>query len=374
MAMPGRKYEPVSGYRYGFNGKEKDKDMNSLTAYDYGFRIYNPALGKFLSVDPLTTKYPYYTPYQFAGNKPINSIDLDGLEEYSSYEAYKQHKGDKALSTMDGSDGAWLVSDRKNKTETWSNAMEAITKNNWTDKFTTFQGEWTSSMGDEFGVGAGDNPSYRLRESYSFGVVRDYYNWAQHQIDERGMSSEWAKGASYLVNGFVGNDFGMQMSGTYNLMKDLNLAIAQYSVSKFNSKLYGSAKDGYDFDFDFIVEEQGSIAQPVYEKYAGTNALKTANSLARKEGSLYWWIGGMIPYLPSFADFGVDITVSNSTGPNSNFGRGGRQHIPMLMLYSAKHAEYLKTSQQYICTGTQLSQVELANAFIQIYYETKMKY
>ena len=29
-----------SGYRYGFNGKEMDKDMHSQTAYDYGFRIY----------------------------------------------------------------------------------------------------------------------------------------------------------------------------------------------------------------------------------------------------------------------------------------------------------------------------------------------
>jgi len=49
--------------------------------YDYGFRIYNPRLGKFLSVDPLTKSYPWYSPYQFAGNKPIIAIDLDGLEE-----------------------------------------------------------------------------------------------------------------------------------------------------------------------------------------------------------------------------------------------------------------------------------------------------
>jgi hypothetical protein len=33
-------------------------------------------------VDPLTRSYPWYTPYQFAGNNPIKFIDLDGLEEY----------------------------------------------------------------------------------------------------------------------------------------------------------------------------------------------------------------------------------------------------------------------------------------------------
>ncbi len=34
-----------------------------------------------MSVDPLTSSYPWYTPYQFAGNKPIAAVDLDGLEE-----------------------------------------------------------------------------------------------------------------------------------------------------------------------------------------------------------------------------------------------------------------------------------------------------
>jgi hypothetical protein len=43
-------------------------------------RIYDPRLGRFLSVDPLAIKYPYYTPYQFAGNTPIIAIDLDGEE------------------------------------------------------------------------------------------------------------------------------------------------------------------------------------------------------------------------------------------------------------------------------------------------------
>ncbi|MCR6722091.1 MAG: hypothetical protein NVV59_17795 [Chitinophagaceae bacterium] len=80
MQMPGRKYNSEE-YRYGFNGKEKDIDISSLTAYDYGFRIYNPGIARFLSVDPLTGSYPFYTPYQFAGNKPTACIDLDGAEE-----------------------------------------------------------------------------------------------------------------------------------------------------------------------------------------------------------------------------------------------------------------------------------------------------
>jgi len=70
MMQPGRKYSAGNGYRYGFNGKEIDKDI-SLGGQDYGMRIYDGRLGRFLSVDPMTANYPWYTPYQFAGNKSI---------------------------------------------------------------------------------------------------------------------------------------------------------------------------------------------------------------------------------------------------------------------------------------------------------------
>ena len=90
MAMPGRKYtKPSSGYRYGFNGKENDNEVKGEgNQQDYGMRIYDPRLGKFLSVDPIAKDYPELTPFQFASNKPINSIDLDGLESKEVYQIF----------------------------------------------------------------------------------------------------------------------------------------------------------------------------------------------------------------------------------------------------------------------------------------------
>ncbi len=68
-------------YRFAFNGKEQDNEVvGAGNMYDYGARVYNPRLGKFLSIDPLAKSYPFYTPYQFAGNTPIMAIDLDGRE------------------------------------------------------------------------------------------------------------------------------------------------------------------------------------------------------------------------------------------------------------------------------------------------------
>lgn len=82
MTMSGRKYNN-SSYRYGFNGKENDNDVKGEgNQQDYGMRIYDPRIGRFLSVDPLMQKYPWYTPYQFAGNRPIIAIDVDGLEPH----------------------------------------------------------------------------------------------------------------------------------------------------------------------------------------------------------------------------------------------------------------------------------------------------
>jgi len=80
--MPERKFDAGSGYRYGFNGKENDNEVKGEgNQQDYGMRIYDPRLGKFLSVDPLYKDYPFNTPYAFAENSPIAFIDLDGLEK-----------------------------------------------------------------------------------------------------------------------------------------------------------------------------------------------------------------------------------------------------------------------------------------------------
>ena len=78
MIMPGRNYRDTS-YRFGFNNKEKDNELYGTgNEYNYGFRIYNPRLGRWLSPDILKEKYPNETPYLFALDNPIFLSDLDG--------------------------------------------------------------------------------------------------------------------------------------------------------------------------------------------------------------------------------------------------------------------------------------------------------
>ena len=80
MAMGDRgKSGPAVGYRYGFNGMEKDDELKGNgNSYDFGARIYDPRLGQWLAVDPLAGKFPFDSPYSFAGNSPILYLDTDG--------------------------------------------------------------------------------------------------------------------------------------------------------------------------------------------------------------------------------------------------------------------------------------------------------
>lgn len=81
-------------YSFGFNGKENDNEVHCAvgTFQDYGMRAYDPRLARFISVDPLASKYPYISPYEFASNHPIKSIDIDGLEvpEEDDYELFER--------------------------------------------------------------------------------------------------------------------------------------------------------------------------------------------------------------------------------------------------------------------------------------------
>ncbi len=94
-------------YRFGFNGKEDDDEW---AKQDYGFRIYDGRIGRFLSVDPIASKYPWYTPYQFAGNMPIWASDLDGLEPDFKGSNDKQYEIAKQKGSEDYYGWSWNVS------------------------------------------------------------------------------------------------------------------------------------------------------------------------------------------------------------------------------------------------------------------------
>jgi RHS repeat-associated protein len=80
MQMPGRTFSSES-YRYGFQGQEKDDEIKGDgNSINYKYRVHDPRIGKFLSIDPLYKKYPFYSPYAFSGNRVIDAVEQEGLQ------------------------------------------------------------------------------------------------------------------------------------------------------------------------------------------------------------------------------------------------------------------------------------------------------
>ena len=69
------------GYRFGYQGSEKDDEVKGEGKnYDFGARMHDSRIGRFLSIDPMTSKYPHNSSYAFSENMVIHMIDLEGLE------------------------------------------------------------------------------------------------------------------------------------------------------------------------------------------------------------------------------------------------------------------------------------------------------
>jgi RHS repeat-associated protein len=64
---------------YKYTGKELDME-HGLMQYDFEARTYDPAVGRFLTVDPLAEKYPWLSPYAYCGNNSLRFVDPDGQD------------------------------------------------------------------------------------------------------------------------------------------------------------------------------------------------------------------------------------------------------------------------------------------------------
>jgi len=84
--------------RYRYVGKEKDLESG---LYYYGARYYAAWTCRFISVDPLAHDYPFYTPYNYAGNKPINKIDIDGMQEEGKGSDHKSNVNNRSSVSTD---------------------------------------------------------------------------------------------------------------------------------------------------------------------------------------------------------------------------------------------------------------------------------
>ena len=79
MRMGGLSYQAGTENRYRYNGKEFHQELG-LGLYDYGARMYDPAIARWNGVDVQSEKYLSFSPFSYVANNPVKFIDPNGEE------------------------------------------------------------------------------------------------------------------------------------------------------------------------------------------------------------------------------------------------------------------------------------------------------
>lgn len=79
------------GYRYAFNGMERDDQLKGVgNSYDFGARIYDPRIGRWLTPDPQEYRFSQLSTYVAFENAPISVVDLDGKSGVAEWKVDKE--------------------------------------------------------------------------------------------------------------------------------------------------------------------------------------------------------------------------------------------------------------------------------------------
>ena len=163
-------------HRFGYNGKEKDPALGDLTKYDYGFRIYNPGLGRFLGVDPLAYSFTSWSPYNYTLNNPISYIDPDGK---SPVNALQQGPGDPP---------------------------------SWWQRIKNFFG-----FGDNTFMGRSGNEDqdrvYRQRRSDAINTINEVHEALKPVRQAGEIAADFIPGGSFLDGDVSAGDVGIELAG-----------------------------------------------------------------------------------------------------------------------------------------------------------------
>ena len=271
----------------------------------------------FLSEDISSIKYSQIL-FDFLSN--VNSKDIVNSlgGEFLDYETYKLVLGSnaKSLETWDGKDGSWLKSDRQGDKQRWRNACDYIIQNKITGRLAPFV------------------------------QIADFYDYVGKKCIEKGHQIKWYKGASKLVHALAGtseSEFKGLESGNSiisndveTILNELNLKICDFAITQFYELFYGQFSKNaligdaaYQFDKQFIEQEQGVIAIPIYTK-TGSSTIATFQNMADKDpkgshGGGAWLFSNVTP---AFDDFEPPAIVTDLQF---------RIDLPLLMLYLDKH-------------------------------------
>lgn len=247
--MPGKRFNS-SSYRYGFQNQEIDKELYE-GAVSFEYRVQDPRIVRFFSVDPLAANYPFYSPYQFSGNRFIDMIELEGLEptESGSYSGQgaiaAEIKDGKAIEGTENQRWTW-------KDNAWGKVDFNVTNGELTSIFAKGKAESLKQV--EVSVNL-EGASYGITSKKS---LAHFLSQAGHEVGGFSKGFDIEEGLNYSVDGLI-STFGKYFykgdpvegkldASLYGYIKDAKGKITQSADKEgIANQAYGGRMGNGDF-------------------------------------------------------------------------------------------------------------------------------
>ena len=215
--------------QWSFNGKEFSQDLQ-LNSYDFGARNYDPALGRWMNIDPHAENYFSISPYVSFANNPISFVDPTGR--------------DISFWKLNNKTGEWETATYEELDEKTQKSLEAFAK---TDIGNKFLGQF-AKKGDKIG-------------EVEFGADGEYSN---HEL-AFGETNKWYKPDGFSdvesKNGKLVFEMGVNQASKRELNKVENLAMSNgheafIHMERYLDKLIEAFDAGDMARVDQIIKEE----------------------------------------------------------------------------------------------------------------------
>jgi RHS repeat-associated protein len=252
--MPDMYSTSSANYRFGFNGMIRDDDVKEKystttktegtgNSYDFGARMYDPRVGRWLAKDPLSGKFPDISPYSFSFNDPIIFKDPDG-------------KAPKSTCYLAG---------------------RIIKQNN----NLLGKGDWSAETKYNIDAACVFNTNKLASQEYpTIAWKREWYLWAGRMVKSQKFDTKWFDMGAVVLSwngvGWVDVADNFAPASTIilktetreflknlgnNIQKDINMPLAKEFIN--NNTILGQSKGSPELDKQLLYNEQFYVQQQI---------------------------------------------------------------------------------------------------------------